>query len=122
MSSNVSINFNNYNKTEEQLKRLHQKLEPLMRQIPCDSRVTLDFEYKNKLFYGKLKVELAKKLLFSKDESFLLESLAQSLCKKACKQVMKWKKSRTFEEITGIIDINKLEKTSSSSSTYQKVS
>ena len=120
MSSNVSINFNNYNKTEEQFKRLHQKLEPLMRQIPCDSRVTLDFEYKKKVFYGKLKVELSKKVLFSKDESVLLENLTHSLCKKACKQVMKWKKSRTFEEITGIIEINKLE--ASASPGYQKVS
>ena len=103
MNSHVSINFNNYNKTEKQIKHIHQKLDFLIKQIPCNSRITLDLNYKEKLFFGKLKIDLLKKSFFSSDEGPLLETLTQSLCKKAHKQVMKWKKSRTLEEITGII-------------------
>lgn len=103
MSSHISINFKNYKKTKDQVKNIHQKLDFLMKQIPCDSRVTLDFNYKEKTFYGKLKVDTTKKSFFSSDEGPLLEGLAHSLCKKAHKQVMKWKKSRTLEEITGVI-------------------
>lgn len=106
MSSHISINFNNYKKTKKQVKNIHQKLDFLMKQIPCNSRVTLDFNYKDKVFYGKLRVDLIKKSFFSSDEGTLLESLTHSLCKKAHKQVMKWKKARTLEEITGIIALN----------------
>ena len=109
MSSHITINFNDYKKTQDQVKSIHQKLELLIKQIPCNSRVTLDFNYKENKFYGTLKVDIIKKSFFSTDEALLLESLTHSLCKKALKQVMKWKKSRTLEEITGIISLNQEE-------------
>ena len=105
MSIHISINFNDYKRTEGQMKSIHQKLDFLMKQIPCDSRVTLDFSYKEKVFYGKIKVDFLRKSFFASDEGPFLERLTHSLCKKTQKQVMKWKKSRTLEEITGIITL-----------------
>jgi len=109
MSSHTTINFKDYRKTDNQLKKLRQKLDLLIKQIPCNSRVTLDFDYKDNKFYGKLKVDLIQKSFFSTDEGILLENLTHSLCKKALKQVMKWKKSRSLEEITGIIPLNRVD-------------
>ena len=106
MENNLSINFHDYTNTKKQVKNIEQKLEFLLKQIPCDSRVSLDFSYKEKVFHGKLKVVLLGKSFFSSDQSILLDPLTGSLCKKIHKQIRKWKKSRTLEEITGIITLN----------------
>jgi len=106
MSSHVTIRFNGYKKTNDQVKSINEKLDFLIKQIPCNSHVTLDFHYKDNKFYGKLKVDLMQKNFISSDENLLLGRLTHSLCKKTLKQVMKWKKSRTLDEITGIISLN----------------
>jgi len=103
---NVIIRFHNYKNTKEQRKNIERRIVFLIKQIPCDSRISLDFSYKNKIFSGKIKIDTIGKSFISSDQSILLESLIKSLNKKSLKQIMKWKKSRTLEEITGIISIN----------------
>ena len=103
---NVTLQIRNYKYSEKQNKEIENKLEFLMKQIPCNSRVLLDFNYKDKIFYGKLKVDFNGKSFFSKGRDVLLPPLTNSLTKKLQKQIMKWKKSRTVEEITGIIALN----------------
>ena len=100
---NASISIRNYQSNRKQMKAIENKLESLMRQLPCNSRLLLDFEYKKGVFYGKLRAELEGKSFFAGAEDEVLHSLTSSLCKKTQKQIMKWKKSRTAEEITGII-------------------
>ena len=102
---NVSISIHNYQYSQKQIKSIENKLESLIRQIPCNSRLILDFKYRHGVFYGKLKTELEGKSFFATDEAEILLSLTSSLCKKTQKQIMKWKKSRTVEEITGIIPL-----------------
>ena len=101
--SNVNIKIHNYKFSEKQGKEIQHKLEFLLKQIPYSSFVTLDFDYREKTFYGKIKVDCYGKVFFAKNTDKLLSSLTTSLCKKIQKQVMKWKKTRTVEEITGII-------------------
>ncbi len=103
---NVTLQIHNYKPSAKQNKEIENRLEFLMRQIPCKSCVTVDFEYKDKVFYGKLKVVFNGKSFFSKGKDVLLSPLTMTLSKKLQKQVMKWKKSRTTEEITGIIVLN----------------
>ena len=102
---NINIKIHNYKESRQQLKDIHNKLEQLLRQVPYNSRVTLDYVYKNKSFYGKLKVDSAGKSFFSTDEDVLLNPLTASLCKKIQKQAQKWKKTRTLEDITGVIKL-----------------
>ena len=101
----INIKIHNYKENERQIKDIENKLDFLLRQIPCNSRVSLDFHYKDKFFHGKLKVDTMGKTFFSTDKGMLLSTLTSSLCKKTQKQVMKWKKSRTIEEITGVIPL-----------------
>ncbi|MCZ0933265.1 MAG: hypothetical protein OXJ52_08960 [Oligoflexia bacterium] len=103
---NINIKIHNYKENQQQLKDIYSKLDYLLKQIPYNSRVTLDYSYKNKSFYGKLKVDSTGKSFFSTDEDILLTPLTVSLCKKVQKQVKRWKKSRTLEEITGIINLS----------------
>ena len=63
-------------------------------------------EYKDEVFSGKLNIRFDGKDFFAKDVSPLINSLVNSLIKKVQKQIMKWKKSRTSDEITGIIAIS----------------
>ena len=107
---NVNLQVHNYKCNEKQNREIESKLEFLIKQIPCSSRVLLDFDYKDKVFYGKLKVDFNGKSFFSKGRDVLLAPLTSSLCKKLQKQVMKWKKSRTIEEITGVIALSSYKK------------
>ncbi|MDE0092073.1 MAG: hypothetical protein OXN83_02165 [Oligoflexia bacterium] len=116
---NINIRIHNYKENKRQLKDIHNKLDFLLKQIPYNSRINLDCSYKNKSFYGKLKVDAMGKCFFSTDEDILLTPLTASLCKKIQKQVKKWKKARTPEEITGIINLNKEAQTNFS--LYKKV-
>ena len=121
---NVDIKVRNYTCTEKQNKNIETKMEFLLKQVPCTSCVSLEFEYKDKTFYGKLKVDFNGKSFFAKDKDLMLAPLTTSLCKKVQKQVMKWKKARTVEEITGIIALNPSVEVDSPSepSFYRKVS
>ena len=108
MEANVCIKIQGYKHNEKPIKEIKKKMNFLLKQIPCDSRVHLDFEYKEKTFYGKLKVEAVGKTFIANDESALLNLLTSSLCKKVQKQIMKWKQSRTLEEITGVTDFKRI--------------
>ena len=114
---NISIKIHNYKESQQQLKDIYNRLDHLLQRIPYNSRVTLDYSYKNKSFYGKLKVDSAGKSFISSSEDILLTPLTVSLCKKVQKQVKRWKKTRTLEEITGII---KISKTPDKLSSYKK--
>ena len=103
---NVNLQIYNYKYSEKQSKEVENKLECLIKQIPCNSRVFLEFDYKNKTFFGKLKVDFDGKSFFAKAEDIMMTSLTGSLCKKVQKQIMKWKQSRTVEEITGVIALS----------------
>lgn len=100
---NINIKIHNYKESEQQLKNIYKKLDYLLQQVPCNSRLSLDYSYKNKSFSGKLKLDFAGKSFISSSENILLTPLTASLCKKALKQVKKWKKMRTSEDLTGII-------------------
>lgn len=104
---NINWKVRNYQFNERQKKSIENKLYFLLKQVPCSARVSMDLEYKNKTFYGKLKVDCHGKHFFSTDENAVLSSLVSSLYKKMQKQVLKWKRTRTTEDITGIIPINK---------------
>ena len=115
---NINIKIHNYRESQQQLKDIYSKLDHLLRRIPYNSRVTLDYSYKNKSFYGKLKVDSIGKSFISTDEDILLTPLTVSLCKKVQKQVKKWKKTRTLDEITGIINLSN--ETQDKLSSYKK--
>ena len=100
---NLNFKIHNYKCNSKQEKAIKNKLEFLLKQIPYNSCVSIDFDYKDKIFYGKLKADFNGQSFFAKDQHNILTPLASSLCKKIQKQVMKWKKTRTIEEITGII-------------------
>jgi len=122
---NINLKVHNYKCSEKQGKEIKNKLEFLLKQIPCNSRILLDFEYKDKIFRGKLKVKFNGKSFFSTDEDMMLTPLTSSLCKKVQKQVMKWKKSRTVEEITGVISLHpsgQTKKNTADLHTYRKIS
>ena len=93
---NINIKIHNYKENQHQLKEIYSKLDHLLKRIPYNSRVTLDYSYKNKSFYGKLKVDSAGKSFFSTDEDILLTPLTVSLCKKVQKQVKRWKKNQNL--------------------------
>ena len=116
---NINLQIHNYNCTEQQKKRLENKIEMFMRQIPYNSKVSIDFLYEKNSFTGKLKVDFNGKSVFTKDSSPLITSLLGVLCKKAQKQILKWKKNRTVEEITGIMVLP--ENTKKFPSEYKKV-
>lgn len=99
---NVNLQIHNYKCNEKQMKNLEHKIDMFIRQIPYKSRVSIDFTYANNSFSGKLKVDFNGKSFFAKDSSSLITPLAGILCKKVQKQIMKWKKTRTVEEITGV--------------------
>ena len=100
---NVSLKVHNYKTSEKQNREIKYRLELLIKQIPYNSKVLLSFDYKDKFFYGKLTVNFDGKSFVSTDKNKILVPLTNSLSKKLQKQVMKWKKSRTAEEITGVI-------------------
>ena len=104
---NVHIQIRNYQYNDRQIRKIERKMEFLQKRIPCNSRVLLDFEYENKLFSGKLKLDFDGNSFCATDRHAVLGPLTGQLCKKAHKQVMKWKKSRTVEDITGIIPLNR---------------
>ena len=116
---NINIKIHNYKENQQQVKEIHSKLDHLLRRIPYNSRVTLDYNYKNKSFYGKLKVDSVGKSFISTAEDILLTPLTVSLCKKVQKQVKRWKKTRTLEEITGVINLSG--ENQSKISSYKKV-
>ena len=103
---NINIKIRNHKQSKKQLKDISSKLDFLLKQIPYNSCITLDCIYKNKSFYGKLKVDSTGKSFFSTGEEELLKSLVSLLCKKVHKQVKKWKKSRTLEEITCVTNLD----------------
>ena len=103
---NISFQIHNYKINLKQNRDVEGKLDFLLKQIPCNSRIFFNVEYKGDIFYGKLKIRFDGKDFFAKDVSPLISSLTNSLIKKVQKQIMKWKKSRTSDEITGIIAIS----------------
>ena len=86
-----------------------EKVTNLFNQAPYNARISLDIDYSKseKAFHGKLKVFSDKRIFFAKETEKMIPGLIGSLCKKAQKQIMKWKESRTYEDITGIIDLSK---------------
>ena len=111
---NVNIQISNYKYDAKQRKQVERKIEFLLRQAPFNSRILLDFKYKDKVFFGKLKLDFDGNSFCASDEDAVLVSLTGRLCKKVHKQVMKWKKTRTVEDITGVIALNPAKKTAPS--------
>ncbi|MCY4321057.1 MAG: hypothetical protein OXC37_01425 [Bdellovibrionaceae bacterium] len=105
--NNINIKIHNYKENPQQIKDIYSKLDHLLRLIPYNSRVNLDYIYKNRAFHGKLKIASSGKSFISTDEDILLAPLTVSLCKKIKKQIKRWKKTRTLDEITGNIKLPK---------------
>ena len=119
---NVNLQIHNYKCSEKQMKNIENKVEMFIRQIPYKSRVSIDFTYENDSFSGKLKVDFNGKSFFARDSSPLIAPLTGILCKKVQKQIMKWKKTRTVEEITGTITLPQDKKKLLSQYKYDKAS
>lgn len=85
-----------------QKKNIEDTVAKLVRQAPYDSCINVDLEYKNKSFVGKISIKTTHKIFFAKDNNETVQSLMKSLHKKMQKQLSKWKRLRTQEEITGL--------------------
>ncbi len=109
MLKHFDLKMTNYKCGREQNKAIKEKMTNLFNQAPYNSRISLNIDYSEaeKAFHGKLKVFSDKKIFFARETEKMIPGLISSLCKKARKQMMKWKETRTYEEITGIIDLSK---------------
>ena len=108
MSQDFQIYTHNYTLNPKQEKVIQDTMDSLSQKVPCHSIIHIDLEYQNNAFGGKLKIITNKKVFFSQDLAKTIPQLFKGLNKKTTKQVMKWKKSRTKQDITGIIDLNEL--------------
>ena len=109
MLKHFDLKLTNYECSKEQNKVIKEKMTNLFHQAPYNARISLNISYseEEKVFHGRLKVFSDKKIFFASETEKMIPGLMRSLYKKAHKQIMKWKENRTYEEITGIIDLSK---------------
>ena len=85
---------------------IKNKMESLVRQCPSNSLISLQCHYTDKYFEGHLSVTSTKKKFYAETKEETFEIFVKNLCKKMQKQVYRWKKTRTYEEITGVINLD----------------
>lgn len=103
---NFNIYTHGYVLNRFQKKSIHDTIEKLTKKIPYDSCVRLDLEFFNKRFIGKITVKISHKIFFAKSEGNTVKMIINSVNKKLLKQVERWKKSRTLEEVTEITNLS----------------
>ncbi len=105
MLENFQIFTHHYNLNQKQNRVIQNMVDTLVQKIPCNSVIRIDLQYQKNKFIGKLEIKTNKKTFFSHTSGETISQLMKSLNKKILNQVLKWKKSRTRKEITGIIDL-----------------
>ena len=106
MLENCNIKITNYQVNPKQTTFLKNKMESLICQCPSNSLISLQGHYTDQHFEGHLSVTSTKKKFYAETKEETFELFLKSLCKKMQKQVYRWKKTRTYEEITGIINLD----------------
>lgn len=105
MVENYTVKIQNYRLTPKQTSLIKDRMEFLLRQCPSNSLVSLQCDYKDKLFEGHLTVNSYRKTFYAEASEPTLEFFIKTLYKKVQKQVYRWKKARTYEDITGVIHL-----------------
>lgn len=105
MPENYNIKIKNYRLNQKQTFLIKDKIEFLLRQCPSNSLITLHCDYVDEFFEGHLSVTSSRKNFYSAAREKTLKLFMKSLYKKTQKQVYRWKKARTYEEITGVIHL-----------------
>ena len=77
-----------------------------MRQCPTNSLISLHCDFSDDFFEGHLAVTSFRKKFYAAAKEKTLELFIKTLYKKVQKQVYRWKKVRTYEEITGVINLD----------------
>ena len=105
MLENLSLKTNNYKLSDKQLSFIKQEADSLSRKIPYNSQIKLVISLKDKKLSGNLIVSARKKTFYASETHVTLNLLVKSVFKKVCRQTNKWKKDRTHEEVTGVINL-----------------
>ena len=103
-----TLRTHDYTLSPEQSDGIHDKLNSLVLQAPMDSGIEMDLYYKDGVFSGKLSVFSGGKSFYATGEHSSAILLMRDMHKKMKKQLMRWKKSRSRDEITGVIRLNSL--------------
>ena len=100
------VTIKNYRINPEQKAFIREKIDFLARRCPSNALISLAGDWTDKGFTGRLSVTSGRKNFYAAAEEQTLKLFIKSLCKKTLQQVRRWKKIRTYEEITGIINLN----------------
>ena len=115
MSENYNVKIKNYHLNRKQTALIKNKMEFLLRQCPMNSLISLHCDYTDDFFEGHLAVISFRKKFYAAAKEKTLELFMKTLYKKVQKQVYRWKKVRTYEEITGVIDLDNYRSTKDTS-------
>ena len=106
MSENYNVKIKNYHLNLKQTALIKNKMEFLLRQCPTNSLISLHCDFSDDFFEGHLAVISLRKKFHAATKEKTLELFIKTLYKKVQKQVYRWKKVRTYEEITGVINLD----------------
>ena len=96
-------------------------MNSLVSRAPVYSQVELNLCYESEGgFSGKLHIFSGKKSFYVAGEGSTVNSLVKSLYKKIRKQLMRWKKSRNRDEITGVFHLSSLISSFEEGESYKK--
>ena len=99
----------NFPLTSAQKTAVCHVMNSLVSRAPVYSQVELNLYYESEGgFSGKLRIFSGKKSFYVSAEGVTVNSLVKSLYKKIRKQLMRWKKSRSRDEITGVFRLPSL--------------
>ena len=105
MVENYAVKIQNYRLNPKQTALIKEKMEFLLRQCPSNSLISFQCDYTNEVFSGHLTVNSYRKTFYAEADEPIFELFVKTLYKKVQTQVYRWKKSRTYEEITGVIQL-----------------
>ena len=103
---NGFVKIKNYRINPEQKAFISEKMDFLARRCPSNALIALSGDWTDNGFRGRLSVTSGRKNFYAAAEEQTLKLFIKSLCKKTLHQVRRWKKVRTYEEITGIINLD----------------
>lgn len=84
-------------------------MNSLVSRAPVCSQIELNLHYENGgSFSGKLRIFSGKKSFYVTGEGLTVNSLVKNMYKKIQKQLMRWKKSRSRDEVTGVFQLASL--------------
>ena len=99
----------NFPLTHTQKTSVCHIMNSLVSRAPVYSQIELNLCYESQgSFSGKLHIFSGRKSFYVAGEGATLNSLVKSLYKKIRKQLMRWKKSRSRDDITGVFRLSSL--------------